>query len=173
MTTRPDDTRLRLVAVGLAIALVVMTVVAVALFVLYRSAAADDDRIAAAEEGRKQACLYASELIAFDYRSLDEYFERMTAGATGEWKSTFESTVDQTREAVTGGRTIASAGDVQCGLVTGDDDTATVVIAAGQSIVSGDPPSAPRSTQVYMVALMSNEDGRWLCSKLVTSLHGD
>lgn len=171
MTDSPVGRANRLTVVFAALS-VVMTIVAVVLFAMYKSASDDRAVTDAGEAARSAACLYATGLVSFDYRSLDAYFSRMTDGATGEWKSNFVSTIDATRDSVSQNRTVSSTGDVQCGLVTGDENSATVVIVAAQSIVSGDPPGAPQSGQVYMVALMKNDGGRWLCSKLVTSLHG-
>ncbi|MBJ8346494.1 hypothetical protein [Antrihabitans sp. YC2-6] len=172
---KPTATKPRALVVAVAVLsvlIVVMTIAAAAFYAKYRTASDKNDAAVAAEGARREACLYAARLVSFDYRSLDTYFTRIADGASGDWKANFESSIAQTRDSLTASRSVASAGDVQCGLVEGDESSATVVIVAAQSIVSGDPPSAPSNSQVYMVAMMVNDGGKWFCDKLVTSLNG-
>ncbi|NMN95387.1 hypothetical protein [Antrihabitans stalactiti] len=129
-----------------------------------KGAAADAD---GKEAARRAACLYANNLVSFDYHDLDSFFAKLQDGATGEWKSKVDSqVVPQLRDTAPKSQLVSRAGDIQCGLVTGDENSATVVVLVEQTTVRGDPPGEPSPSQFTMTTVMENHDGHWLIAKL-------
>ena len=124
------------------------------------------DIVDASAAASAAACDYAQELANFDFNTLDPYFAGVLAGATGEWKTQFETRQNDLRNLYTQGQVTSKVTEVQCATVSGDSDTAQALVVIGETISSVATEGKPQAGQLTMKVTLDNVDGRWLVSKL-------
>lgn len=155
--------RLRLVA-ALGVLLLVASTASAVFFYLQLDEKQDvDDAHAAASAA---ACDYARGLGNFDYNNLDPYFGSALEGATGEWKTQFDTRRDDLRNLYTQGQVTSHTTDAQCATLSGDADSAEVLVLVTQSVSSVATEGNPQVGQLTMKVGLDNIDGHWLASKL-------
>ena len=157
---------------ALLASLLMITTIAAVVFGVQSHTRADKVTAAAqGEQARRAACYYVPQLVEFDYRNLDKFFNSVSAGATGDWKSQFAATAANTRQVLQSSQMVSEAGEADCGLEEFDGNQATVVVAVAQTLKSAADPN-PRPAQVAMVAVMERHGDTWLCSKLNAPMFG-
>lgn len=120
---------------------------------------------AARESARQAACAYGPVLANYDAENLDPYFTSVLAGATGDWKREFADTSKEMREALTQAQVVAKAGDVQCAVKSGDENSAEAVVVIVQTITGLGTQGKPMVGQLSMVLRMERDGDKWLVNK--------
>lgn len=82
---------------------------------------AQSDALAA---GRQHAVNFAT----IDYRKVDEDTGRVKAGATGEFLSSYTSQLDELKKVIVDNKSVSTVDRAEAALVTGDRDSATVIV---------------------------------------------
>ncbi|HEY5854580.1 MAG TPA: hypothetical protein VIW24_11160 [Aldersonia sp.] len=149
-----------------AIALLVLLFVAVPLTLLYQRYADKRDVLDAQNAARTEMCRYAAVLVDYDYTDLDTFFGKVLDGATGDWHTEFEANSAALRDPLVAGQVHSQGNDFQCGIISGDENHAVVVVTITQTITSLGTQNQPQKGQIAVVATMENVDGRWLVSKM-------
>jgi len=149
-----------------AIALLVLLFVAVPLTLLYQRYADKRDTLDAQVAARTEMCEYAQTLVDYDYHDLDTFFANVLDGATGDWHTEFETNSSALRDPLVAGQVHSTGSDFQCGIISGDENEAVVVVSISQTITSLGTQNQPQKGQISLVATMENVDGRWLVSKM-------
>lgn len=105
--------------------------------------------------------------VTISASSVDADLQRIVDGATGDFKAEFTSGTPQVREAVVENQ-VASTGQVlRAGLVSGDLDSAVVLVAVDASVKNVGAPDGRLSHYRVQVDLVLDPDShRWLVSKL-------
>ncbi|UFS93893.1 hypothetical protein [Nocardia huaxiensis] len=122
--------------------------------------------IDAREAARSAACNYAPLLATYDAKNLDAYFTAVLDGATGDWRTQFDSTSKDLREVLTQGQVVSKATDVQCGIRTSDESSAEAIVVIGQTITSLGTQNKPSPGQLSMVMRLEKQGDRWLVNKV-------
>ncbi|MFC4127964.1 hypothetical protein [Nocardia rhizosphaerae] len=120
------------------------------------------DLLAAQQQAREAACRYGPVLADYDSADLDTYFAAVLDGAAGDWKTQFESTSTELRDALTQGEVVSKSTDTQCALRTGDETTAEAIVVIGTTISSLGTEHKAKPGQLSMVLGLQRVDGRWL-----------
>ena len=71
---------------------------------------------------------HAVNFTTIDYRKVDEATNRVKAGATGEFLSSYTSQVDDLKKVIVENKSVSSVERAEAALVTGDLDSATVIV---------------------------------------------
>ncbi|WP_067691186.1 hypothetical protein [Nocardia jejuensis] len=136
----------------------------------YRTSEHDKNILAAQADAREAACKYAPVLVTYDAKNLDAYFSAVLEGATGDWRTQFDSTSKDLRDVLTQGQVVAKANDVQCAIRSGDEDSAEAIVVIGQTITSLGTQGKPSPGQLSMVMRLQRSGDRWLVNKLNSPL---
>ncbi|WP_458691017.1 hypothetical protein [Nocardia tengchongensis] len=128
----------------------------------------DDDRTAinAQSSARTAACDYAKTMTNYDSKSIDKYVTSVLDGATGDFKTEFAKTSNELKDVISGAQIKSESRDARCGVATGDENHADVVVALSISISSVGTRGKQVPSQIALVASMDKIDGHWLVSKL-------
>lgn len=103
---------------------------------------------------------YSTSLTTFDARTLDEDVERVRRSSTPEFAQEYDQTIAQLRETVTAEQTVSTGTVVGAGLERLSGDTATVLVAVNQEIVSAGAPPRTEANRLRMV--LERREGDWL-----------
>lgn len=158
--TRPALGR---VAVGVLVALVVGgLVVALVVGARVRDARELADQRA---DAVAQARQLATNFVTLDYTTFDHDVQLVLDGSTGAFRDQFRAGVQQTRELVTRNRSVSIGTVTQAALVSGDGDSARVLLVVDTEVTNAaSPQPSPRN---YRVELDLRRTGdRWLASDL-------
>lgn len=71
---------------------------------------------------------HAVNFTTIDYRKVDEDTNRVKAGATGEFLSSYTSQLDDLKKVIVENKSVSSVERAEAALVTGDLDSATVIV---------------------------------------------
>jgi len=120
-------------------------------------------------EAEKAAAAAASAevegLIDLSSASLDEDVEQLLEGATSDFRSELETQAESLSQAVTKNEVTAAGDVVSTGVVTLEDDRATVIVAAAGTVRNKQSADAePRNYRLRVD--LRYDDGRWLVSGL-------
>lgn len=104
--------------------------------------------------------------LAIDHTKMDEVTQRVLDGATGEFKKQYQQSVKALTDAAVEQKSIARGKVSEVGLGEVDADSATVFVAASSKVKNSgtDGKFEDRSWRIKLT--MSNEDSRWLISRL-------
>jgi Mce-associated membrane protein len=119
-----------------------------------------------------QAALAAARQITVDFvtisaSSVDSDLQRIVDGATGDFKDEFARGMAEVRQAVVENK-VESAGEaVRAGLVSGDLDSAVVLVAVDVSVRNvGAPDGRLSHYRIQVDVAWDPGTGRWLISRL-------
>jgi Mce-associated membrane protein len=121
-------------------------------------------------ESAHQAALAAAKQATVDFvtisaSSVDSDLQRIADEATGDFKGEFTQTMPQVRQAVVENQ-VQSTGEVlRAGLVSGDRDSAVVLVAVDASVHNVGAPDG-RILHYRIQVDVALEGGRWLVSRL-------
>ncbi len=123
----------------------------------------------AAEERRgevlQEAKQHAVNFTTLDYRTFDEDIELVLDGATGSFRDEFGSGVEEVRELVTQNESVSKGSVSEAGLVSVDDDSATVIVVADTEVSNLASPE-PQPRHYRMQLDLTHTGDRWLVSDL-------
>jgi Mce-associated membrane protein len=125
---------------------------------------------ARAEEDRYDDVLRAAtaEVVAFttlDYRDIEPSVERVLDGATGDFKEQFESSRPQLEQLSRENESVSEGRVLEAGVVSMDDDSATVVVVADSRVTNVNAPEPqPRHYRLQLDLVLQGD--RWLTSDL-------
>lgn len=120
----------RLTTVRVLWALTVLTLVATVALAATRgrdwwnARATEQAQADALAAGRQHAVNFTT----IDYRKVDEATNRVKAGATGEFLSSYTSQLDDLKKVIVENKSVSSVERAEAALVTGDLDSATVIV---------------------------------------------
>jgi len=161
-TTGPS--RRPLVALGTVVALLALVAVALAAVLLSRLAdrsALDEAREDALRAGR-QAVVNLDSISA---ATVDRDMDRVVAAATGTFKEQFSRSREDLKQAIVANATESSGRVISAGVVSADEASATLLVAADRTIKDRTNPEAQVVHDRWRVYL-EKRDGKWLVEKL-------
>jgi Mce-associated membrane protein len=167
--TKQRSARSWVVAVIAGIVAIAAIVTSVVFYLQYKD---KNDILEAQSAARDAMCDYAKTVTSYNYNDLDTFFKNVLDGATGEWKTEFETNSAALRDPLVAGQVQSNGDEVQCGVQSGDTENAVVVAAIGQTITSLGTQNQPQKGQIAVVATMEYVDGQWLVSKMDAPLLG-
>lgn len=168
--TGPQDRfeRQRLTWLGVNIALALALVLTVAAAGWYGYQWYHDYQI---REGHKQAQSAARQTVVdfltISASSVDKDLRSVLEGATGEFKKQYEAGMSEVRTAVTENKVSSTGRVLRSGVVSGDGDSAVVLVAVDARIKNVRTPEGRKAhyrVQVDMV--YDDEEERWLVARL-------
>jgi Mce-associated membrane protein len=148
-----------------ALALLALVAVAVAgrhWYTQHRLDSAHSAAVAAA----KQTTM---DFVSVSADSVDRDLQRIAAGATGDFKEEFTRGMPQVRTAVVENKVSSTGTILRAGLVSGDLDSAVVLVALDATVRNAGAPEGRVSHYRIQVDLALDADtgsGRWLVSRL-------
>jgi Mce-associated membrane protein len=119
-----------------------------------------------------QAALAAAKQTTVDFVTIsadtvDRDLQRISAGATGDFKDEFTRGMQQVRTAVVENKVSATGSVLRAGLVSGDLDSAVVLVAIDASVKNTGAPEGRISHYRIQVDLALDPNaGRWLIARL-------
>jgi Mce-associated membrane protein len=121
-------------------------------------------------EAAHQAALAAAKQTTVDFvsisaSSVDRDLQRIAAEATGDFKDEFTRGMPQVRTAVVENKVSSSGSILRAGLVSGDLDSAVVLVALDATVHNANAPDGRLSHYRIQVDL-ALDSGRWLVSRL-------
>jgi Mce-associated membrane protein len=145
-------------AIVLMAALAVAGVLAARHHERQQAAGARNEAAAAA----RQAILNFTEI---DPKALDAGLDRVTAGATGDFKAEYSRDRATLRKAYADNKLQARGEVLDSGVVAADRDSATVLLAVDQTVRRG-AAGQPQLRHYRIQVEMARERGRWLVASL-------
>jgi Mce-associated membrane protein len=123
------------------------------------------------DQARQQALGAARQttvdFVSVSAKTVDRDLQRVTAGATGDFKDEFTRGMPQVRAAVVENNVDSRGTVLRSALVSGDDDSAVVLVAVDATVKNAKAPQGRLSH--YRIQVNVDKDaksGRWLVSKL-------
>ncbi len=151
----------------LALAVVAVVLVAVAAVLYVRGGESDQEKVA--DQYVEIVKAAKKETIAFltiDHTKMDEVTDAVLAGATGEFKKEYTTSLDSLKDAAKQQESFATGTVDEAGISEADADTATVFVSAA-SDVRNKGTDGKTETRAWRIKLTMNREGdRWLVSKL-------
>ncbi|NNH75076.1 hypothetical protein HLB23_35390 [Nocardia uniformis] len=136
----------------------------------YNQNASTQDILDAREDARLAACKYAPTLATYDSKNLDTWITGVMDGATGDWRTQFDSTSEDLKEVLAKGEVVSKATDVQCAIRNGDTTSAEAIVVIGQTITSLGTESKATPGQLSTVLRLEKSGDRWLVNKVESPL---
>ncbi|MBM0238614.1 hypothetical protein JNW88_18275 [Micromonospora sp. ATA32] len=164
--TAPARSRKRrplLVGVLVAVLAAALAAAAVSSHRWYVDRATDQARQAAVAAARQTTVNFVSVSAA----SVDRDLQRISAGATGEFKEQFTRGQSQVRQAVVENKVESHGSVLRAGLVSGDRRSAVVLVAVDATVKNVKAPEGRPSHYRIQVDMVRDKDtGEWLVSRL-------
>ncbi|MBF6355708.1 hypothetical protein IU449_14325 [Nocardia higoensis] len=124
------------------------------------------DRLQAASEAAEATARdYAVTLTTVDSGDLDENFEAVLDGATGDFKDTYAESSEMLRQLLVDNNASATGTVVASGIQSATPDRVEVLLFVDQSVRNTQNPQ-PRIDRSRIVMTMENVDGRWLAGEV-------
>lgn len=127
--------------------------------------------VRAVEEAR-QAAVAAARQASVDFvsvsaASVDRDLQRISAGATGEFKDEFTRGQAQVRAAVVENKVDSRGSVLRAGLVSGDRNRAVVIVAVDATVKNAKAPEGrPSHYRIQLDMVRDRDSGEWLVSRL-------
>ncbi|MEO3779392.1 hypothetical protein ABGB16_21620 [Micromonospora sp. B11E3] len=121
-----------------------------------------------ARQGALAAAKQASvNFVSVSAASVDRDLQRVTAGATGEFKEEFTRGQAQVRAAVVENRVDSRGSVLRAGLVSGDRRRAVVLVAVDATVKNVKAPEGrPSHYRIQLDMVRDADSGRWLVARL-------
>ncbi|WP_304115445.1 tetratricopeptide repeat protein [Mycolicibacterium bacteremicum] len=156
-TTEPAGGRRRWV--GAVIAVVIVALLGLSGFLGWL--VWQDHRVdQAAQQARAAAASYAQILTSIDADKVDENFDQVLAGATGEFKDMYSQSSMQLRQLLIDNKAAAHGVVVETAVQSATPDTVVVLLFVDQSVTNATVPD-PRIDRSRIKMTMQKVDGQW------------
>ena len=119
----------------------------------------------AGQQARAAADSYAQVLTSIDSNRVDENFDQVLAGATGEFKDMYSQSSMQLRQLLIDNKASAHGVVVESAVQSATRDTVVVLLFVDQSVSNTQVPD-PRIDRSRIKMTMQKVDGKWLTSKV-------
>lgn len=119
----------------------------------------------AGEQARQAAVNYAQTLTSIDSAKVDENFDAVLDGATGEFKDMYSQSSNQLRQLLIDNKATAHGVVLESAVQSATKDTAVVLLFVDQSVSNTNVPD-PRIDRSRIKMTMEYVDGRWRASKV-------
>ncbi|BBX18789.1 hypothetical protein MDUV_36490 [Mycolicibacterium duvalii] len=119
----------------------------------------------AGDEARAAAVEYAEVLTSIDSAKVDENFNQVLAGATGEFKDMYSQSSAELRQLLIDNKASAHGIVTESAVQSASKDEVVVLMFVDQSVSNAAVPD-PRIDRSRIKMTMRNVDGRWLASKV-------
>ncbi|MEV4544002.1 hypothetical protein [Micromonospora echinaurantiaca] len=125
-----------------------------------------------AVEEAHQAAVAAARQASVDFvsvsaASVDRDLQRISAGATGEFKDEFTRGQAQVRAAVVENKVDSRGSVLRAGLVSGDRNRAVVIVAVDATVKNAKAPEGrPSHYRIQLDMVRDRDSGEWLVSRL-------
>lgn len=119
----------------------------------------------AGEQARTAAVSYAQILTSIDSNQVDQNFDQVLDGATGEFKDMYSQSSMQLRQLLIDNKASAHGVVVDSAIQSTSDDEVVVLLFVDQSVSNASVPD-PRIDRSRIKMTMSYVDGRWRASKV-------
>lgn len=148
---------------GVLVALVAVTLALTARLVIV-------DRQVGADEDRRQVVLQAARQQALNfttigYKSVDRDINRVIAGATGDFKASYQQNRKTIKETVTKNKSTSKGEVLDAGLVSIDSDSAVALVVADASVTNV-AYKKPTLRNYRMQLDLAKVGDRWLVSDI-------
>lgn len=133
---------------------------------------ARQDRAAEREEQerygavQRAATAQAEAFVNIDYRNADESIDKVAAGATGEFRTQYDSAAGGLAELMTQEKSVMTGDVLWAGVVDADPDSATVIVATTGTVANVSTKEKPVARNFRLQLELVLEGGRWLTSDL-------
>lgn len=121
--------------------------------------------IAAGNQARDAAVNYAQVLTSIDSNKVDENFDQVLAGATGEFKDMYSQSSMQLRQLLIENKATAHGVVVESAVQSATKDKVVVLLFVDQSVQNTAVPD-PRIDRSRIKMTMDKVDGQWKASKV-------
>ena len=119
----------------------------------------------AGNAGRQAAVDYAEVLTSIDSNNVDENFDAVLNGATGDFKDTYSRASQQLRQLLIDNKATAQGTVVGSAVQSQTRGRVVVLLMVDQTVTNTARPD-PRVDRNRMKMTMDNVEGRWLASKV-------
>ena len=119
----------------------------------------------ASEQARHAAESYAQVLTSIDSAKVDENFDAVLDGATGEFKDMYSQSSAQLRQLLIDNKATARGVVLESAVQSASKDKAVVLLFVDQSVSNTNVPD-PRIDRSRVKMTMEYVDGRWRASKV-------
>ncbi|WP_228044611.1 hypothetical protein [Streptomyces ferrugineus] len=150
----------RVLSVGLAMATVVTTALAIWLAVVVLEQREADQRRQDILSAARQSALNFTSL---DYRHYDRDSANVLSGATGDFKKQFEAQTKQLTELVAQNKSVSEGQVLEAGIVRSSENSARVLVVADSKVTNTAVPKGEARTYRLQLDLV-HKGGRWLTS---------
>lgn len=125
-----------------------------------------DRRLAAAgEQAEAAAVAYAQVLTSIDSDKVDENFNQVLDGATGEFKDMYSQSSMQLRQLLIDNKASARGVVIESAVQSATEDRVVVLLFVDQSVSNTNVPD-PRLDRSRIKMTMDRVEGRWKASKV-------
>jgi Mce-associated membrane protein len=119
----------------------------------------------ARDEAQRAAVSYAQVLTSVDSNNVDENFQQVLDGATGEFKDMYSKSSVELRQLLIENKATAHGVVVESAVQSASRDKAVVLLFVDQSVANTKLPD-PRIDRSRMKMTLEKADGRWRASKI-------
>ncbi|MGP4055649.1 tetratricopeptide repeat protein [Mycobacterium sp. 4D054] len=119
----------------------------------------------AGEQARQAAAEYAQVLTSIDSSKVDENFDAVLDGATGEFKDMYSQSSTELRQLLIDNKAAAHGVVLESAVQSASKDKAVVLLFVDQSVTNTNVPD-PRIDRSRIKMTMDYIDGRWRASKV-------
>lgn len=152
----------RRLLVVLGLLCVLLLAAAVALAVLLRGYAAQDD---ARDDAVRAARQSAINLTSIDYQDFDAAVDRVLEGATGDFGKEFKDNSGNLKDLLLQNKVVSEGKIVEAGIVRSDRSHATVLVVIDSTVTNTETPKGRVNTNRMQIEV-EKVGGRWLTSTL-------
>jgi Mce-associated membrane protein len=119
----------------------------------------------AGESAQAAAVTYAQVLTSIDSNQVDQNFDQVLAGATGEFKDMYSQSSTQLRQLLIDNKASAHGVVIDSAVQSASKDKVVVLLFVDQSVSNSAVPD-PRIDRSRIKMTMEYVDGRWRASKV-------
>lgn len=119
----------------------------------------------AGQQARETAVSYAQVLTSIDADKVDENFDRVLAGATGEFKDMYSESSVQLRQLLIDNKAAAHGVVVESAVQSAEKNRVVVLLFVDQSVTNSTVPD-PRIDRSRIKMTMEKVDGQWRAAKV-------
>lgn len=119
----------------------------------------------AGQDARQAATDYAQVLTSIDSAKVDENFDAVLDGATGEFKDMYSQSSEQLRQLLIDNKASAHGVVLESAVQSATKDKAVILLFVDQSVTNTNVPD-PRIDRSRIKMTMEHVDGRWRASKV-------